>query len=182
MNKRILKLVGVIFLVSLLFGYFSNDVESARSAIEKLMSQLQELFHKNHSTFDMAVALFKNNTVVCIFLFLLGFIPFLYLPVLPLIINGHVLGIGLRASKASLGKTLLLGILPHGIFELTALLLSAMWGLLLCHRLTKKILRQDEKSILELAKEGGTFFILRIIPLLFVAAIVEAYITPVLFQ
>ena len=71
-------------------------------------------------------ALFGNNVRATLVSVLYGFIPFIYLTALALGMNALILGV-LAAYYANNGASLLVyfaGIVPHGIFELPALLLS----------------------------------------------------------
>ena len=110
----------------------------------------------------------------------LGLIPFLFLPLLALLSNaavlgavsGTMLGFGMEASW------LIAGILPHGIFELPALLLSFALGFTLCRKLTARIFRR--KNARPLKAIGYTLLMtcLFILPLLAVAAAIESWVTP----
>ncbi|MFR6395338.1 MAG: stage II sporulation protein M [Oscillospiraceae bacterium] len=74
-----------------------------------------------------------------------GLIPFLRLPALTLGTNGAILGLFAgyyMRQNISLLKYLL-GILPHGIFELTALILSAAMGLYLCSTVTNALRKKQ---------------------------------------
>ena len=73
-----------------------------------------------------AVGLFFNNLRAMVMTVLYGFIPFLFLPALSLGINAVILGV-MAAYYSNEGISLLAffaGILPHGVFELPALILS----------------------------------------------------------
>ena len=79
---------------------------------------------------DLA-ALFGNNVRAAAVSVLYGFIPFLYLTALALGMNAIILGI-FAAYFVNTGTSLLVyfaGILPHGVFELSALLLAFACGL-----------------------------------------------------
>ena len=110
-----------------------------------------------------------------------GIIPFLYLPALPIGMNAAVLGA--LAAYYQLGHQSMLllaaGILPHGIFEIPALLIAFAGGLYLCRTVTATILHREtdlplSAAILSLVR----VYITMILPLLIVASIVESYITP----
>ncbi|MBT5021571.1 hypothetical protein HON01_02020, partial [Candidatus Woesearchaeota archaeon] len=71
----------------------------------------------------------------------------------------------------------IIGILPHGIFEIPALIFSSVMGVLL---LTKLILRKrflPKKSFFDLVKFNLKAFIEIVIVLLLIAAVVEVFIT-----
>ena len=125
-------------------------------------------------------ALFFHNLQACAVGMALGLIPFLFLPLLALLSNavvlgavsGTMLGFGMEASW------LIAGILPHGIFELPALLLSLALGFTLCRKLTARIFRR--KNARPLKAIGYTLLMtcLFILPLLAVAAAIESWVTP----
>lgn len=128
-----------------------------------------------------AMALFSNNLQACAFVMVYGLLPFVYLPALSLGVNATLLGV-LAAWYVSEGQSLavyLASLLPHGIFEIPALLLSIAMGLYLCGQATRRC-RKDESALpvwssLTLASQ---LFLMVDLPLLAVAAVVEAYVTP----
>ena len=75
----------------------------------------------------------------------------------------------------------LLGILPHGIFELTALILSAAMGLYLCSTVTNALRKKQTGVLRPALHRCCQILYLWILPLLFMAALVETYITPIQF-
>ena len=127
------------------------------------------------------LALFTNNLRAMVLGVLYGFIPFLYLPALALGVNAAILG--MLASLID-GQWLLLaaGILPHGIFELPALFLSLAAGLCLCKNINVYI-RKNEKGVMKpLLLNILRVVVLLVLPLLVIAAVMEAYVTPALMQ
>ena len=127
------------------------------------------------------LALFLNNLRAMVLSVLYGFIPFLYLPALSLGVNAAILG--MIASMVE-GRWLLLaaGILPHGIFELPALFLSLAAGLCLCKNINAYI-RKNEKGVMKpLLLNLLRVLALLVLPLLVIAAFMEAYVTPAVMQ
>ena len=83
--------------------------------------------------------LLANNLRACAVTMLYGLIPFVRLPALALGVNAVLLG-GLAACYAATDTTMLLyaaSLLPHGIFELPALILAFSMGLYICGHLTR---------------------------------------------
>ena len=75
----------------------------------------------------------------------------------------------------------LVGILPHGVFELTALILACTLGLLICRTGTDRLRRKKEAVPLwPRLQDCLRVFLFAVVPLLALAALVEAYVTPVL--
>lgn len=131
-----------------------------------------------------AIGLFFNNLRAMVLGAAYGFIPFVYFPAFSLGVNGILLGM-MAAYYTHRGYSLLLylaGILPHGIFELPALVLSLACGLYLCHSITQYV-RKNEKGVMKpLLLDMARLFLLVLVPLLLIAAFVEAYITPVILN
>ncbi|MBN1899405.1 MAG: stage II sporulation protein M [Spirochaetes bacterium] len=127
-----------------------------------------------------------TNLRASFFAVLLGLIPFLIAPVIFLIVNGFMLGFIMAAAQMEgmpMGYTLLTRILPHGIIELPALFYSISLGMYLSAEITKKLdpgRRQDSVSLKMLMLEISQSYFLIIIPLLVLAAFIEAFITPLM--
>jgi uncharacterized membrane protein SpoIIM required for sporulation/ABC-type transport system involved in multi-copper enzyme maturation permease subunit len=130
--------------------------------------------------------LFMHNIRAVTVIMFFGLLSFSVLGLMFYLVNigvvGAVLGaLGLVGISPLL--VFLTGILPHGIFELPALMLSSAAMLRIGVEL---VTPQRGKSIgqvfLELLADWAKIFIGIVIPLLAIAAVVEAYITPVLLH
>lgn len=129
-------------------------------------------------------ALFFNNLRAVALGVLYGLIPFLFLPALPLGINAMVIGLfaSYYVQNGMSLLTFLAGVLPHGIFELPALVLGIALGLCLCRGLTDYVRKNTKGVMVPLFLNLARVFLLWIVPLLAVAAIIETYITPIILQ
>ena len=127
------------------------------------------------------IDLLLNNWMAILMCVVYGFIPFLFLPVLILFSNAYLVGV-MGAYYHINGIPMLVffaGILPHGIFELPALVIAAAMGFILCLTLVKKLLHTpNTPPMKELASDTLRTLLLVVFPLLLCAAVVEAYITP----
>ena len=125
-----------------------------------------------------------NNLVAMTLSMVYGLIPFIRLPALTLGVNGATLGLfaGYYMHQNISLLKYLLGILPHGIFELTALILSAAMGLYLCETVTNALTRKQTGSVGAAVSRCCRVLLLWVLPLLVIAALVETYITPILFN
>lgn len=148
------------------------------SETEKLMSMVASSFsaYKSLTSFDLMVSLFLHNALICLLMAVLG----LALGVITLIIafdNGLILGL---VSGAAVGKAGLLftiaAILPHGILELPAMILSAAIGLHLGYTVLLALFRRPVDIIKEI-KDAGLIFVTWLLPLLLAAAFVESFVT-----
>ena len=77
------------------------------------------------------LALFGNNVRATVFSIAYGFIPFIYLPALSIGINSLLLGLfaGVYVNNGISLLAYFAGIVPHGVFELPALILALSSGI-----------------------------------------------------
>ena len=125
----------------------------------------------------LASAIFLNNGVKTFLVLLLGVVGGI-LPVCFLLLNGYAIGLVLYITIQSKGITsFLLAIVPHGIFELPAVLLGASIGIFLGARATKRLFGKFETTLKSDLRRAIRFYCGVILPLLLVAAFIEAFIT-----
>ena len=126
--------------------------------------------------------LLTNNWTAMLTAALYGFVPFLFLPLLSIAVNGLLMGL-LAAWYHSNGISLglyLAGILPHGIFELPALLLSDACGVCLCRNMCRLVVSSPKRTpMVELLCDLLRVMLLIVLPMTVAAAFIEAYVTPV---
>lgn len=128
----------------------------------------------------LATAIFLNNTIKAL-LVVVGGLALGLFPVIFLLANGAALGFVLAASMQSRGLlNALLAIVPHGIFELPAILLATSMGLLLGRCAIKKLFSSGETSISNELALALRFFARIVVPLLVIAALVESFLTSIL--
>lgn len=116
------------------------------------------LFLKNTTAVLVAIAFARRTRGISIIL-LLG-------------LNALIIGSVLKALYAGGHEALWLagGVLTHGIFEFTAIFLGAAYGL--------KILLASDEQLSQISRQVYLLGLKYLLPLLVVAAIVEAFITP----
>lgn len=132
------------------------------------------------SKFQLAAAIFLNNSAKTLLAILLGSV-FGIIPLVLLLANGIALGVVFSLSTQARGLWLsLLSIVPHGLLELPAVFLGTGIGLMLGTRVAKSLFRETGTTFgVELIR-GFKFFCTVIVPLLLIAALVEAFLTSVL--
>ncbi len=156
--------------------------EQAWQALNAFMEQAEQSGVVDAEGELSVFALLMNNWRAMLTSAAYGFVPFLYLPVLSLAMNGMLLGL-LAAIFVAGGASLavyLAGILPHGVFELPALILSVACGVSLCRNMCRMVVSSPDRiPILELLEDLLRVLVLVIAPLTAAAAFVECYVTPV---
>jgi uncharacterized membrane protein SpoIIM required for sporulation/ABC-type transport system involved in multi-copper enzyme maturation permease subunit len=133
-----------------------------------------------------APLLFYHNARTTLVFLLLGLVSFATLGITLFLVNMGLVG-GVLGGATLIGYSPLLmfasGILPHGIFELTAVFLAAAAMFKLGAGL---VTPQTEKSLGEVLllslADWFRVFLGIVVPLLAIAALIEVYLTPVLFQ
>ncbi len=136
-------------------NYFEEEI---LELIKSLILQTQNLRPLELVSFIMA-----NNLKVAFFGVILGVI-FGIVPTLALIVNGYVLGFVANRSIAEYGILILWRLLPHGIFEIPAILISTALGIKLGINLRN--IKPNFKSAIRI-------FLLIVVPLLVIAGIIE---------
>jgi len=203
-NKIYFIIVLGLFVFSIIFGFLFPVffAEFIRKFVEELSKRTEGM-----GFFQLFAFIFDNNLETAF----LGLAFGLFFGIIPIIItffNGYVLGFISNAVASSQGYSVLLRLLPHGIFEIPALILSLGLGLKLGISFLVNFVKFYKKKMniylmivllilfplvffvvsfilslvrKELRKKLGFdlknilwIFVYVIIPLLFIAAIIEA--------
>jgi stage II sporulation protein M len=124
----------------------------------------------------LAIFIFVNNLQACILLFLGG----VTLGVLTLFIiasNGAIIGGIMELAREERGPLFVVAaILPHGIFEIPAFIISASLGFILGTAVLAEWHGEGDSA--GTAKAHARLFLLVVVPLVAIAAFIEAFITP----
>lgn len=169
-----LKGTTVLFVLAFAAGMLLSTMNMgpAASAVDSVRADLA--FLHDYSTFEVFVFIFLNNIGVTLMLLLSG-IFFGIIPVLLILLNGYTFGMVVALSIHELGWGMTLsGFLPHAIFEIPALLLAASYGIFLGECFTNTVRQRTpfrHHFDITLRK-----FSLYIVPLLFLAALIETFI------
>ena len=118
-------IIGVFFLF-VLAGYFlpvSTEIENLiMEFIKNLLEQTKNMSYSELSSF-----IFLNNLESSFFGLIFGFFLGIF-PVLVAVFNGYILGFVVEKGVEGGGIFVLWRLLPHGIFELTAVFISLGMG------------------------------------------------------
>lgn len=165
-----------IFALTAVMGYFA-----AGSNSELASSMLQELemlkWIMEQPPILIMLIIFLKNFMACAMSVLLG-LGLGLLPLLVVVTNGFMLGIVSYNVLQKVGSLYLLaGILPHGIIELPVVLASIGLGFRLGYLVALSILG-EKADVAGETKEAMHLLAFMIMPLLFLAAFIETFITP----
>lgn len=181
-NKVYILISIFILIASAVLGVIFSDIikEFVIEILENIVLSMPE----NPTVYNEATFLFQNNIRANIII-MLGGLFFSIFSILAIIMNGLIIGFTYTLVTP---LQFIVGILPHGIFELPATVLSLVGAFLitkleinLLDALFKKQLKEEIGKSNEIIKDIVLTFIIILI-LLIIAAIIEAGVTPVLLS
>jgi len=168
-------IIYVIFFLSLANGYLMaiQDQAASRQMVEHLFSGFG--FAKNLTTFQLFLFILANNSAKAFLVILFGFL-FGIVPIFFVFTNAELIGVVIAVFGAREGfLKVVLSLLPHGIFEIPAVLIASGYGLWLGVRFYRR-LRYKEPFMEAFWFSMRKYFTV-VLPLLLLAAFIEAYIT-----
>lgn len=183
--RVVLRLCALTLALSALVGFAIAYAapEVVDKVLEAFMNQIQEAGVVDETGELSVFALLMNNWRAMLVSAAYGFLPFLFLPLISLLTNGVLLGM-LAALFMAQGTSLLAylaGILPHGIFEIPALVFSIACGVYLCRNMCRMVTNHPGKApLLAVLEDLLRVMVMIVAPLTVAAAFVECYVTPVI--
>jgi stage II sporulation protein M len=174
---RAVAVAVIVFSVSIGLGVFSvlQDPSLGEGILELFRDQVASQFLSDPPPL-LAFKIFLNNLGSCLLLFL-GGVTLGAFTLLILTVNGLLIGAVVEFVRQQQGTIFVVAALvPHGIFEIPAFILAGALGLLLGQELVSEWYREGDAA--QAAGELARPFVRIVVPLLAIAAIVEAFITP----
>ena len=191
-NARFLWLGLALLLLGSIIGYLNAEaIQSFAKDLLKELERIAQRIKENDSPLYTFWVIFQNNVMASLSMLGLGIFFGIY-PALALFSNGILLGFILK-SYALKGMNPIslfaVGILPHGVIELFAVILAAAIGMrygVMIFKLLGYLFNKDKRT--PILKEFGSslqdlpYIVGTVIFLLFVAAVIESTLTPMLIQ
>ncbi|WNY27305.1 stage II sporulation protein M [Methanolapillus ohkumae] len=176
--------MAVVLVICFAVGYFISGSNPELS--DELMKTIEQAMSGMNmdDSFQLFLQIFFNNARIALFAIAFGIVLGLF-PLFIAIANGLMIGIVSEYIVRTQGLSyLLVGILPHGILELPAIVLAAGVGVRLGAVVFSKLVGRKvtwASFFKELSKAGYGYFYL-IVPMLLVAAAIEVYVTGTLLD
>ncbi|MBQ6249224.1 MAG: stage II sporulation protein M [Oscillospiraceae bacterium] len=170
----------VIIVLTFILGLLRPSI--AANVMEFFANMVREAGLVDDDGSISTVGIFLNNIRAFLVTACYGFLPFLFLPALSLALNGAILGL-FAAFYVNNGQSLLVylaGILPHGVFELPALVLAMSCGLYLCRVITDYVRFNRKGTVKPALANIARVMVLNVLPLTAIAAVIEANVTPLI--
>lgn len=176
----------LIFSVAMGYGAWATEPVVAKTVVEQVINGKFSTIARqmaNTGWWGQIIIIFTNNITASLLIIASGaFLPFL--PCLMGIVpNGFIIGLmaGFYEYEGILQKsTFFLRLLPHGVFELPAIVLSATVGMIWGGRNWRSFLQARTFGNLGAHAKASLAFLPFIFILLLVAAMVEVLVTPAL--
>ncbi len=177
--KPYIVLSTIVFSLSIALGYMTYGIYpeyamQSLSGLEELVQMLEGL-----SPLEIMLLIFINNTIAMFISVLFGIVLGI-VPLMVLVLNGFIIGTIVRLLLVDNGLSFIIaGLIPHGIIEIPLLLLSTSIGMRIGHEVLRALAGKPS-AIKDVFIKGMKFFFYWMIPLIFVAALIETFITPVI--
>ena len=165
-SKAFIFLAIAIFVFTILLGYLFPIF-----FVDQINSYIHDLVSKTDGLGDVQLIgfIFFNNTFVA-FISILSGILLGIIPIINTAVNGYVIGFVINLAISKSGVISLWSLLPHGMFELPAILISLGLGI----KIGSFVFRRNKKLTFKYYFLNSLkVFVFVVIPLLIIAAIIE---------
>jgi stage II sporulation protein M len=171
--KPYILFAAMLFFITAIIGFMFPIF--FREEIFNIMLEMTGLL-EGKNMIELISLIFFNNIKASFMAMILGIGVALF-PIFTAVINGYILGFVSREVVSAEGFFILWQLLPHGIFEIPAILLSIGIGVKIGTDLFKK---NPGEKLRKNIREGLRFFAFVIFPLLLTAGIIEGLLIALL--
>lgn len=169
-SKNYFLIIIILFIISSLIGYLFPIF--FREQIFRFLIELTEQT-QDYNFIQMFFFILQNNIKSSFMVLIFGPLAGVF-PIFSTIANGYLIGFVGNLSTQIAGPISLLRLLPHGIFELPAIIISLSLGLKLgIQLLTIKSGKRKKEKFLHNLNNSLWIFIYIVLPLLLIAGLIE---------
>ena len=167
--------IAIVFVIFTVAGFFAGMNYQSTQGTTAPSSTDNAPVAASVTTFSSIIGIVISSIVGCLMASALG-LALGFVPLLFTISNGLTIGILVGSNLPKTNILLLLAaVVPYGVFEIPAVLLSSAIGLRLGYSLIKRVM--GKKGLLNEAKKGVKIFVFWVLPLIILAAIIQILIT-----
>lgn len=173
-------LFAILFFSSGASGYFyAQSHPDLASESFSMLSQQFEVITELHPAM-IFLFIFFNNFIKALIATATGFF-FGLIPIFFITFNGYIIGLVVYVGGANIGMyQIMMRLIPHGIFEVPAILLACSYGLWAGKQFYRRTFRKEEISIKSVIIQASYKCLRVVFPILLVAAVVETFVTPII--
>lgn len=187
------KLTLIVFLFSLIVGigsyvYFFNNPSDAEMFFKEMISGLEDKgFESENTKAETLVRVIFNNVLLSLIMVLIGLVPILVLPLFTTVMTFFAVGLVTAIFEQKIGKgfeLLFFGILPHGLLELVAFVISSSIGIRLSYFVLKKLImiKRKEVKLKTIVALSMKSYLAVVVPMMVVASILECFVSPYILK
>lgn len=142
-NQNYIWIAFAIFFLIAIFGFIFPIffVDELNLIIQNMVLEFAGL-----NLFQTITKIFSNNFMASIYSIFLG-LGFGIMPLFNSVLNGYLIGFVGNAAVAEGGFKVLLNLIPHGLFEIPAILISIGLGLFLGESFIKNVLKVKKSNL-----------------------------------
>jgi len=170
---RYVVVLSFLFVVTFLLGFLA-PIPGKMDLLGTLMDSFQPFL--TLSSWKMFFVILLNNSAKS-FVVLLAGILFGFVPLIAVATNGYILGVACLFASGEVGYVKAAkAVLPHGVLEIPAILLTAAYGLWLGVTFAKRARRRDLAGFGDQVIHGISMFFKVAFPLFIIAALIEMFL------
>lgn len=171
-----------IFILALVIGFIGglSDPTANQMLVKNYLGTFQNI--QELPSQYLFIFIFLNNTIKAFISMIVGMF-FGVLTISFLYINALFIGMVMALAVQFLGfKFFLAATLPHGIIELVGIITASALGLWLGVRTIRLIFYKEKEGFISALKYSLKKFVIFVIPILLIAALIEAFVTPLVIR
>lgn len=168
-TKNYLWIILAILIATFLIGFFVPAPEILSSEIMKLITEIIEKT-QNMTSLELIFFIITNNIQTSFLGMIFGFVLGVF-PILTAVVNGYLIGFVSAMSVSLEGGISLMKLLPHGIFEIPAVILALGTGMNLGDKFIEEIFKINKKTLRALLIFIFTIILLLLIYLLYLKSL-----------
>ncbi|MBC8078829.1 MAG: stage II sporulation protein M [Gorillibacterium sp.] len=182
--KKYIAISAFIFILGIVLGYLNLYEGLMESTLNNMKELVKSMDKGNNQGLRLFGFIILNNLITIVLIIFSGAL-FAFIPIYFLIMNGMIIGYLAGHLEGETRLSLVVGILPHGIFELTAVVLAGAFGIRFGFLMIDLVISLPIAKAREKVWIKFKVFIRSTIPLigvlfvlLLIAAVIEVTVTP----
>lgn len=187
-NQEYLWIITCLFAIGVTLGAFvhSATLDSLMQASLQSLKRIQETYvNSGAGPLTLVLIILKNNLLVALLICILGTF-FAIVPIILIIENGLTIGYvvthAANSHHISILKVVLYGVMPHGIFEIPAILFAGALGIKLGSTWIRPLRSNTRLQSYVITLKEVLLVGPIVLVLLVVAAVIEGFVTPQLLH
>lgn len=171
--------ISLLLALGLFLGSFALGMAASPDASRDLLQETLQFLGPLADLGPLALVavIFLNNALKALATIVLG-VAFGVPAIIFITVNGYLLGVVIDRLAPRLGYAgLLAGLLPHGIIEIPAVVMATALGLAIGFQALRWVSGR-QSQVRHYLRRGLQLYLKWLLPALFIAALIEVFVTP----